>query len=165
MFNTLMLSVLLMFIDASGALSDSDKRSQFLIATSNFVSWNSEKDFGALIVTVLNDDALETTLKSKSNLRTAKGRRIEVKSFSWDRLAEINIIYVGNADEATLTRLQKAALEHKIIIISGYAMVGIPALRVFEQENKIRFDLDEKGFEATGIALSPALKRLSASQK
>ncbi len=139
-----------------------EKIGQFVVASSNFVSWKSEKDFGALMVAVYNEDSLEKSLLSKPNLRTARGRRIEVKRFDWAGIADYNMIYVGNADAPTLKKLIKAATEHKIILVSESKLEGSPSFRIYEEDNKLRYDLEEAAFVSTGISLNPTLLRVTS---
>lgn len=162
--NTLLLGLIIISGSFNSISLDSESLSRFVVASSGFMSWNNEKNYGALIVMVLNDGELETALKSKSNLRTANGRRIDVRTFSWDRLSDANIVYVGSADKTTKAKLSKFAFEHKIVVMSSYSLPGVAAMRIFQAENKIRFELDEKGFENSGISVNPTLKRLSVSK-
>lgn len=167
MFTTILLLLFSVIFNDSGSFSKlnltSERVFQFMVTSSQFVKWNDEKDFGNLIVSVVDDEPLEKLISSRTKMQSSRKRKIEYRPFSWLDATSFHVIYVGKVSPDTQLRLIELARKHKIVLIGHEKnQEQGPYIHLFSDDNKLRYELDEFGLASSGIEVDPTLKRIAA---
>jgi hypothetical protein len=147
---------------SAGAAASSERIYQFLSTTAQFIKWNDDRDHAEIVVTVLNDDNLSKVLTARTRPGKSQKRSFLYKSFDFERLDGVHIVYAGTMDRETRLKLEMAAEQHRFVLITSdsFPFDG-PHIRLLLDNARVRWEINEEVFTNMGIELNPALKRMA----
>ncbi len=145
-----------------GTHASSERIYQFISTTAQFLKWNDPRDHSDVIVSVLNDDDVAKVLTVRSRQTGVQRRKFSYRTFDFDHLDGVHIVYAGAIDRETRLRLEQAAAVHRFVLVTSdsYLFNG-PHIRLLLDNARVRWEINEDGFSTHGIELNAALRRMA----
>jgi hypothetical protein len=142
-------------------------KAAFIYNFVQFVDWPSsafESDTSVIAIGVLGanpfGDVLERTVAGK----TVKGRSLVVHYFSRiDDVGQCQVLFVGSSDQGFLAALHDKLKDKSVLTIGEdeeFLWTG-GVIRFFSDDNKIRFEINQKAAEQAQLKISSKLLRLA----
>ena len=141
---------------------ESKIKTVFVFNFTKYIQWEGTGD--EFIIGVLGDDA-ETfnALKAMANQKTVSGRKIVIKSIKSSSEYELcNILYITGDKSKKLGEVKAKNLKNTLIVTEkeGMAEKG-SGINFVKKDGKLRFELNEKEVEKSGLKVSSQLKGLA----
>jgi hypothetical protein len=147
--------------------SEYEVKAAFIYNFAKFVTWPNSvfrTETAPLIIGILGDSQITEDLRRAIENKTAHGRPISVlQSKSLSELYSCQIIIFNYSTEDDLKRQIEALRKLHILTIGEseafFEKGGI--IRLFVQENKVRFAIDTPSAEKAGLSVSSKLLKLA----
>ena len=169
-FGTLLLAVLLSSLSAASAqTSNLEREARIKAATiyyiAKFVAWPekiiAERPHKLLICTVGKspiEHFLPETLKGKEVAgRPLQSQEVDVD----DDLSECDIVYIGESSQDFTGKLAKLEQDHIVTISSDRLANAHPVVYLFNEQNKLRMEINLQSAKRVGVQFSSELLQVS----
>jgi hypothetical protein len=160
-FRTLLLGVLaLVCVPAEATAPELSIKAAYLYKFASYIEWPQgtfSSTASPLVLGVIGDDPLADELAQVVAGQVVGGHPVVTRQLSGgDALAGVNILLIGNIDNALLLRTLTAAKEQAVLTVTesedSYAQGSMINLRVIE--NKIRFEVSLTPVELAHLKIS-----------
>jgi hypothetical protein len=149
-------------LDAA-ALSDTQVKAAFLFNFTLFVHWPDSRD-GPLVIGIAGDDALAETVARTVHGRMANARALQTRRISiGDDPTGCAMVFIGAMrphDAAEL--IQRVRGPVLTVGETGQFLRDGGMVRFFVENDKLRFQINQKSAEAAGLKLSSHILTLAA---
>jgi hypothetical protein len=117
-----------------------------------------------LDVCVIKGDPMEDALRESLDGKPAGARTLAVKAVAGeDTFASCHALYLGAQLSPRYGTLMSRAVTHGVLVVDEGAQFSWPdgMLRLFTEQNRVRFELNLDALERAGLKVDPRLIRLA----
>jgi Holliday junction resolvase len=153
----------------AGAISDGNENSikaMFLLNFIKYFEWPVDQQNKTFKIGICGESEVYNELVAMTSNRTFDGRRIEIKRIDDRLLGTYQMIYVASSDLNKLDEVSKKLGGKGVLIISdeAHSNFHFASINLFNQENRIRFEINQNIIKANGLKVSSKLIELSTSK-
>lgn len=165
----MLISILLvMSCHRSGAVSDGNEyriKAMFLLNFIKYVEWPIENSKPIIRIGVAGESEMFDALTTLASQRSAEGQKVEIKKVDENNVGAFQVIFISNTDNNEL--------DEKIRKLSGKGILTISeddkcktrqaGINLFNQDNKIRFEINLTPVKNNGMKISSKLIELASA--
>lgn len=159
---------LLLFVSSSfqgkQIISESTIKALFIYNFTKYVEWPVEKDHEHIVIGFYGPSDVIEELKKICANKKVKDRDIEIRQANDVSEAEkCDIFFIPQNENDVFNYLNEQLLGKGVLIVTeekGMAQKGA-AINIIEQDNKIRFELNENSIKQAGLKISSQLLSLA----
>ena len=145
-------------------ISEPTIKALFIYNFTKYVEWPVEKDHNNIVIGFYGPSAVIDELKKICLNKKVKDRAIEIRQANDISEAEKCDIFFIPQDENDMFKYINERLNGKGVLIvteeKGMAQKGA-AINIIEQDNKVRFELNENAIKKSGLKISSQLLALA----
>ncbi len=152
----------------SGAVSDGNEysiKAMFLLNFIKYVEWPIENNKPVIRIGVVGESEMFDALTMLAAQRSADGQKVEIKKVDENTVGSFQVIFISNTDDSKL--------DEKIRKLSGKGILTISeddkcktrqaGINLFNQDNKIRFEINLTPVKNNGMKISSKLMELASA--
>lgn len=168
----LTLTILGSLAGAAAAAEGAEYMANVITKLDSYVSWDESKNFEGngkyLVISVVGDSPLTTSLQGFNRKETASGKRIKVRVVDAKALpANSHILVLATSDTELVKRASEKLQGTGTLVISegeGFGEMG-PALNMVEEaegdKTKVVIELNVEAAKAEGLVVKPSLLKIA----
>jgi hypothetical protein len=147
---------------------ESRVKAAYLVRFGQFVEWPAEtfqKTDGALVIGVINSDAVFEGLQQLAANRAATGRPVTVRALkSGDDAAPIHILFIGAAERARLAQHVAGVAGRPVLVVTETlnAIQQGATINFMVIDQRVRFEIALNTAEQAGLVVSSRLLSVAA---
>ncbi|MFZ1986074.1 MAG: YfiR family protein [Desulfatitalea sp.] len=141
-------------------------KAAFLYNFAKFIEWpdlGNSAATDAFVIGILGKDPFGPEIQVIEG-KLVKGKPLRViRSASLDELKSSQVLFIGAASPAELTRILKSLQGRPVLTVGdtdGFAREGV-MINLTTEENKVRFEINPQAAEQAGLKISSHLLRLA----
>lgn len=167
----MLLSVLLVFtcLFGNGATDGNEYpiKAMFLLNFIKYVEWPSDKINQTITIGVIGDSEIFDALTALASKRSSEGQKVEIKKFDEKALATYQMIFISKSENKKIEEIIKKVSLKGILVISedDKCKIRQAGINLFNQNDKIRFEINLPAVKNSGMKVSSKLIELSSSEK
>jgi hypothetical protein len=152
----------------SGAVSDGNEyriKAMFLLNFIKYVEWPIENSRQVIRIGVAGESEMFEALTILAAQRSVEGQKVEIKKVDENNVGVFQIIFISGADHGKL--------DEKIRKLSGKGILTVSeddkcksrqaGINLFNQDNKIRFEINLTPVKNNGMKVSSKLMELASA--
>lgn len=138
-------------------------KAAFLYNFAKYVTWSdSVKNGDKFIIGILGENPFGTELDIIQG-KTINNSVIEIRQYeSIEKISECSILFISASERKNLSAITHTLKKYRILTVSdtnGYASMGV-MINLYEDENRLRFEINNRAAESAGLKISSHLLRL-----
>ena len=163
--SVVLIGLFMMIVSFQSAWAQKEKyHSIFIYNFSKYVKWPDAQNSGTFVIGVLGSSAIQKDLKKMAASKKVNGMSIEVRQFSSAAdVSDCHILYVSASESAKFDQVLSNTKSKPVLVVTdnpGMAKKGA-SINFVEVEGKIKFELNQKNAEASGLKVAGALASLA----
>ena len=152
----------------SGAISDGNEypiKAMFLLNFIKYVEWPIEKSKPVIKIGIVGESEMFDALSALAAQRSAEGQKVEIRMLDEKNAGTFQIIFVSNGVNKNIDETIKRFSGKGILIISedDKCRSRLAGINLFNQDNKIRFEINLAPVKNNGMKISSKLIELATA--
>jgi NADH/NAD ratio-sensing transcriptional regulator Rex len=152
----------------SGAVSDGNEyriKAMFLLNFIKYVEWPIENSKQVIRIGVVGESEMFDALTTLAAQRSAEGQKVEIKKVDENNVGVFQVIFISNTDNKKLDeRIRKLSGKGILTISEDDKCKSRQAgINLFNQDNKIRFEINLTPVKNNGMKISSKLMELASA--
>lgn len=141
----------------------------FLERFTRFIEWPLYKKFDdhsePFVIGVINSNPFNSMLETLYKNQNIKEKPVDIRYIK--KIKEINgchLLFIGNTSMNSLTRIIESIRDYPILTISdskGYCHKGVHINMYIDENNQIRFEINNKAASHSGLSISYLLLKVA----
>ena len=138
-------------------------KAMFLLNFIKYVEWPIENTKNTFQIGVVGDSEIYDALTVLTTKRSSEGQKVEIKRFEERNSANYQMIFISNTNGKRSDELIKKYSAKGILIISEEekGKSKLAGINLFNQDNKIRFEINLTSVKNNGMKVSSKLLELA----
>ncbi|MEM9341023.1 MAG: YfiR family protein [Bacteroidota bacterium] len=157
--------MILLTFSASVNGQEAKYKALFMFKFLQNMEWPETKVGDAYRIEVFGSRELVNEMKKVIVDRRVNGKAIEVSEYTRSELDNVNILYIAKSKESSFYELNEQAISKSVVVItesSGLARKGA-SINFIKDNNRLKFELNEKSFSRAHILVSSEIKTRASS--
>ena len=142
-------------------------KAAYLLNFLQFVEWPedvNESINSPIVIGILGEDPFHSLIDQAVEGETIKGRKVLIQRFrSLDEVERCHLLFVGKSEKSKTPYYLSHLLGQKILTVGesdGFAAQG-GVINFFQENTKLRFEINEEAAKNAGLKISSKLLRLA----
>ena len=152
----------------AGSFTDGNEysiKAMFLLNFIKYVEWPVESSSRTFKIGVVGDSEIYEALTSLAMQRSSEGQKVEIRRVDEKNAAAFQMIFISNSENNKMDELIKQRSAKGVLIVSEDDKgKNKPAgINLFNQDNKIRFEINLSSVKNNGMKVSSKLIDLATT--
>lgn len=152
----------------AGATSDGNEytiKAMFLLNFMKYIDWPIENYSPIFKIGVVGETEMYDALINLAAKRSSEGQKVEIKKVDSKNIGDFQIVFIANSERGKIDELIKRHSVKGVLIISedDKGKVKQAGINLFNQEDKIRFEINLNSTKSNGLKVSSKLIELAAA--
>ena len=153
---------------SSGAVSDGNEypiKAMFLLNFIKYVEWPIENSKPVIKIGIVGESEMFDALSTLAAQRSSDGQKVEIKKLDEKNAGSFQIIFISNSENKNADEIIKRLSGKGILIISedDKCKSRLAGINLFNQDNKIRFEINLAPVKNNGMKISSKLIELATA--
>ncbi len=138
-------------------------KAMFLLNFIKYVEWPIENTKQTFQIGVVGESEIYDALIMLTAKRSSEGQKVEIKRFDEKNANSYQMIFISNENHKSVVEIIKKLTAKGILIISenDKCKTRQAGINLFNQDNKIRFEINLANIKSNGMKVSSKLLELS----
>ena len=164
-----LLSILLVIsCHRSDAVPDGNEyriKAMFLLNFIKYVEWPIENNKPVIRIGIVGESEMFDALTILAAQRSADGQKVEIKQADDSNASGFQVIFISNTDNNKVDQRIRKHSGKGVLVISedDRCKTRNSGINLFNQDNKIRFEINMSSVKSNGIKISSKLLELASA--
>lgn len=140
-------------------------KAMFLLNFIKYVDWPIENTKNTFQIAVVGESEMYDALTLLAAKRSSEGQKVEIKHFDEKNAANYQMIFISGSENKFIEDIVKKLSAKGVLIVSenDKSKARPAGINLFNQDNKIRFEINLANVKNSGMKVSSKLLELATA--